>query len=144
MWIFTDFFTCIAFVTLSARRHRRTRIFWKWSKSLSHEPGKGSLQWKRYLSFSHPGLISAICSLSPFHTWKFISQRNPRRRGGVRSDIELVGKLVGTFCSSTPRWGVLQGRTLWTDSAFGSIKIRFPSVLMMKARNVLWNSRKNS
>ena len=38
------FLTCIALVTLSARRHFRTRSFWKASRSVFHGSGKGSLQ----------------------------------------------------------------------------------------------------
>lgn len=38
------FLTCIALVTLSARRHFRTRSFWKASRSVFHGSGKGSLR----------------------------------------------------------------------------------------------------
>lgn len=36
--------SCMALVTLSPRRQRRTSSFWNWSRYLSQVPGNGSLQ----------------------------------------------------------------------------------------------------
>lgn len=36
--------SCMALVTLSPRRQRRTSSFWNWSRYSSQMPGKGSLQ----------------------------------------------------------------------------------------------------
>ena len=105
LWMNNTNCTCMELVSLSARIHFKTSIFWKSSKSVFQCPGSGSL-WGSTLSniFLNP----SVCSLNSSATFTKVG-----RAGSVRisfqtlSDIHSgagLGSFLGIVVPPAIRW----------------------------------------